>query len=195
MASNKYNSNFMGRFAFYLARRGLTSNCVDPLSQEFPDMSFNSNDLNNAKMRWIKANGANIFNEAQTTYDAEISNANAELTFVNIKDGKKVIDESVTLLIDKLGVVNGRLAQSDPDEKPFHLYLKLQTNLMEQISKHSGLDDVATVNRARALSFMKAGNAADASAAIAGKIIEDRSYQPKFTDDDFDDESNEIFDV
>ncbi len=195
MAANKYNSTFMGRFAFYLARRGSTPNCVDPLSQEFPDTSFNANDLNNAKMRWINKNGSDIFDDAQKSYDAEVSNANAELTFTNIKDGKKVIDESVTILINKLEQVNLKLSEYDPEEKLFLTYLRIQTNLMEQISKHSGLDDVAAVRRAKALALFKNGKGEDASAAIAGKTIEDKSFQPKFMDDVDDDEDDSLIDI
>ena len=76
----------------------------------------------------------------------------------------------------------------------FLFYFNLQSRLMEQIAKYSGIDDVNAVLRAQALSLLKSGKSEEASNVITGGKTAVKSYEPKFldSDDDDDDEAIEI---
>jgi len=194
MANNKYDEEFIRRFAYHFARAGSSPKCIEPLSNEFPSYTITANDLNNLKCRLRDKGSDAVFEEEKQKYLAEISDAQSLVKGCNIREGQAAINDSIDKLIYKLVTVNERLETYDPEEKMFLFYFNLQSRLMEQVAKYSGIDDVNAVLRAQALSLLKSGKSEEASNVITGSKTAVKSYEPKFldSDDDDDDEAIEI---
>jgi hypothetical protein len=191
--TNNYDEGFILRFCFHYSRCGSVPKCVAPLLAEFPLMSFNSDDLNALRARMRKKNnGVDRLNESRDEYTMQIAEMQNIVSQDNILKGKKSIDESVQQSIKHLEEVTGMLELEEVGTKGFYVLLRLKKDLMELISKFSGLDAVMDVKRAYALGLLKQGKPDEASAAITGVTKKEEKKQITFMDDDEDDDAFDV---
>lgn len=155
-------------------------------------VSFNASDLRQLRMRLKNKLGSDPLEEARERYTQDLGESMSIDIVDNIREGKKSLNDSVQILIEKLNKVNELIEICDVDTKEFTKLLFTQSRLMELIFKYSGNEDVAAVKRAHALALLKGGNAAGASAAITGQATKEEVATPQLMDGDYDEDDEEI---